>query len=202
VLRFERVTRVYRDTPGAAPKRALDDVSFTLERGSRTALVGPNGAGKTTLLRIAATLDAPTSGSVRLDGASDAPAARRRLAYLAQEPGLYDALTVRENLAFVARFYGRGSDVPRAAAALAVPLDARAASLSRGERQRAAIARALLAGDILLLDEPTTALDDEGRARALAALDEAPATLLVATHDDELVKRCDRVLRLDGGRLA
>ena len=202
VLSFDRVGRRY----GAV--RALDEVSFTLAQGTLTALVGANGSGKSTLLRLAATLDAPTSGALRVEGVDpdDGAAHRRQVGWLAQEPGLYEDLTVRENLAFLAAFHGRAREVDEAAARFGIGgrLDARVRGLSRGERQRAALARATLGGPLLLLDEPTTALDPEGAAqavRALAALRGA-RTLLVATHDAALVAAADRVLRLDGGRLA
>src|SRR5688572_8766534 len=104
VLSFRDVTRRY----GAA--RALDGVSFALEPGTLTVLAGENGAGKSTALRLAALLEAPTSGVV-------AGVGRRDLAWLGQEPGLYDDLTVRENLAFSARFFGRADEVDPAAGA-------------------------------------------------------------------------------------
>lgn len=189
MLACDRVTRVFHD----ATRRqvALDDVTFTVREGEVVALTGANGAGKSTLLRICAGLDRPTTGSARRTGA---------VGWLGQDAGLYDALTARENLAFVARFHGRLSEVEPVARALDVPLDARASALSRGERQRAAIARAALGGPLMLLDEPTTALDADGRFRLAGLL--AGRTALLATHDDELVKRCDRVLSLSGGRLA
>jgi len=192
VLAFEGVTRRFR------ARKALDDVSFRLAPGSFTALTGANGAGKTTLLRLAAALDSPTAGRVAL-GAS--------VGWLGPEPGLYDDLTARENLAFVAGFFGRSEDDITAAAAhfgIEAALDARARALSRGEKQRVALARASLAGDLMLLDEPTTGLDAEGAelaARALLAL-RGPRTILAATHDPALVAKADRVLRLEGGRLA
>ncbi|MEA3199539.1 MAG: heme exporter protein [Thermoplasmata archaeon] len=196
VLAFESVSRRF------GRRLALDGVSFRLDAGQLVALVGPNGAGKTTLLRLAATLDAPTSGRVTPDGIE----ARRRIGWLGGEPALYDDLTVRENLAFVASFFGHGAEVADAAARFGIAhrLDTRAGALSRGERQRAALARATLAGDLLLLDEPTTALDAEGADAALRALVELRGrrTMLVATHDAALVAKADRVLRLQEGRLA
>lgn len=188
--------------------RALSDVTFALERGTLTALVGPNGSGKTTLLRVAAGLERPDAGAVRVDGleAEDDPVAyRRRLGWLGQADGLYDELSVRENLALVARLHGSLERLPRAVDAFDVPkLDEAVRRLSRGERQRAALARATLGGPLLLLDEPTTALDAEGSARAIAALFglRGERTILVATHDEEIVKRADRVLRLDRGSIA
>lgn len=191
MLRFEDVTRRY----GRA--LALDRVSFALEPGTLTALVGENGAGKTTLLRIAATLERPTSGAVTPDER------RSRIGWLGQEPGLYEELTVRENLLFAARLFGREGEVEGLARAFEARTDERVRHLSRGERQRAALARAFACGDILLLDEPTTALDAEGAAQVARVLEsrKGASTMLVATHDAELVKRADRVLRLQGGRL-
>jgi ABC-type multidrug transport system ATPase subunit len=194
VLRFDAVSRRYGDA------LALDRVTFALQPATMTALVGANGAGKSTLLRIAATLERPSEGTVTPE-----PERRRaRLGWLGQDPGLYDDLTVRENLAFAARFFGRSDDVERVAQSVGVvKLDDRARKLSRGERQRAALARALLGGELLLLDEPTSALDADAARACIDVLDAQRDTraLLVATHDAELVKRADRVLRLDHGRL-
>jgi ABC-type multidrug transport system ATPase subunit len=199
MLRLEEVTRRYGAT------RALDGVTLALDPGSLTALVGENGAGKTTLLRIGATLESPSAGIARVAGARGADA-RRQIAWLGQEPGLYDELTARENLRFAARLFGREREVADAARAFDVEakLDLRARILSRGERQRVALARAWLGGPLMLLDEPTTALDAEGAQRAIETLIglRGTRTMLVATHDAELVKRADRVLRLSHGRLA
>ena len=192
VLRFEDVTRRYGRTV------ALDRVSFELAPGKLTVLVGENGAGKSTLLRIAATLERPSAGRVT-------PHERRaQVGWLGQEPGLYDELTVRENLLFAARFFGRANEVPLMAHTFGAKLDERARHLSRGEKQRAALARAFVCGKVLLLDEPTTGLDTEGASACLDALvaQRGARTMLAATHDPELVKRADVVLRLHGGRLA
>jgi ABC-type multidrug transport system ATPase subunit len=192
VLAFRDVGRRYGQT------LALDRVSFLLDPGTLTVVTGANGAGKSTLLRLAALLETPTAG--RVEGI-----ARRDVAWLGQEPGLYEDLTVRENLAFAARFFGRADEVPFACEAfgIAKKMEERASALSRGEKQRAALARALLCGPLMVLDEPTSALDADAAQAATATLAELRGrrTLLVATHDAELVKRADRVLRLDQGRL-
>ena len=200
MLAFEGVGRVYRDA--GRRHAALEDVTFRLARGSLVGLAGENGAGKSTLLRIAATLDEPTTGRAMVDGKTGADA-RRRVGWLGQDAGLYGALTVRENLAFVARFHGRENDIKMISDSLGVRLEEPARMLSRGERQRAAVARAFLGGDLVLLDEPTTALDAEGRDRLVRLLEASRGarTVLVATHDDALLAKCDRVLRLQGGRL-
>lgn len=188
--------------------RALDDVTLALDAGTLTVLTGENGAGKTTLLRVAATLDAPDAGEVRIDGLDpreEGAAARSRLSWLGQEPGLYDELSVRENLALVAAFHGKKGEVEKAAARFGVRerLDEPARRLSRGQRQRAALARALLGGPLMLLDEPTTALDERSAREAVDVLlaQRGARTLLVATHDPALVERADRVVRLRAGRL-
>ena len=200
MLAFEGVSRRF----GAL--RALDGVTFRLAPGTLTALVGANGSGKSTLLRIAATLDEATAGRVTLQGADDGAAHRRQVGWLGQEPGLYEDLTVRENLSFLAGFHGRPGEVEPAARRFGIAhrLDHRARRLSRGERQRAALARATLGGPLLLLDEPTTALDPDAAEAAVRALVDLKGarTLLVATHDAALVRASDRVLRLSGGRLA
>lgn len=200
MLAFREVSRRF------GPLRALDAVTFRLAPGTLTALVGANGSGKSTLLRIAATLDEPTAGQVVVEGAEDGAARRRQVGWLGQEPGLYEDLTVRENLAFLAAFHGRAGEVEAAAARFGIAhrLDQRVRRLSRGERQRAALARATLCGPLLLLDEPTTALDPEAAEAAVRALADLRdgRTLLVATHDAALIRAADRVLRLAGGRLA
>lgn len=202
VLVTEGLTRAF------GPRRALDGVSIGVPRGALVALIGPNGAGKSTLLRLAAGLDRPTSGRVLIAGIDpqqDGPAARSNLSFLAQDAGLYDALTVRENLAFVAQYFGRVAEITRVAETMGIAslLDERAGTLSRGERQRAVISRAFLGGELLLLDEPTTALDEDARARLLCALGSrrGKRTMLVATHDEEIAKRCDTTLHLAGGHL-
>lgn len=202
MLAFRDVSRRYDRT------LALAGVSFELAEGSFTVLLGANGSGKSTLLRLGATLDQPTSGEVAVGGAdarTRGVEARRHVAYLGQEPGLYGELTVRENLTFVADFYGKTFALEHAARAVGIEtrLEERARTLSRGQRQRAALARALLAGDLLLLDEPTTGLDATGTTQLLDALAtlKGTRTTLVATHEPLLISVADRVLVLDKGSL-
>jgi ABC-2 type transport system ATP-binding protein len=201
------------DYPGT---RALDGVSFWLAAGSVTALVGPNGAGKTTLLRCLAGLDAPHGGSVLLDGidvASDPRAAHARLGFLPDHFGLYAELTARRCLQHAGASRGLvGAALDRRIAdtahsvGLADKLDDKAGSLSRGQRQRLALAQAILhRPKVLLLDEPASGLDPEARAalsdlmRALAA---DGMTLLVSSHIlAELETYCSAMLVLDRGRV-
>ncbi|MCU0625951.1 MAG: heme ABC exporter ATP-binding protein CcmA [Gemmatimonadaceae bacterium] len=175
-------------------RRALGDVSLAVHAGECLALFGPNGAGKTTLLRSLAGLLRPSSGEVRLHGERlpGTPATRARVGLLSHHSMLYDALTVRENVAFAAALHGMGDEDPAIDATLArLDLAARALvpvrALSRGWQQRTSIARAIVHGpSLVLLDEPYTGLDVAG-ARALTALlrtlrDEGRALVLV-THD-------------------
>ena len=175
-------------------RRALDDVTLSVRAGECLALFGPNGAGKTTLLRSLAGLLRPTAGEVRLLGAAlpGEPATRARVGLLSHHSMLYDALTVRENVAFAASLHGIGAGDAAIDAALArLGLEGRAATpvraLSRGWQQRTSIARAIVHGPALvLLDEPYTGLDVAG-ARALTmllrTLRDDGAALVLVTHD-------------------
>jgi ABC-2 type transport system ATP-binding protein len=186
---------------------AIDDVSFTLEPGEIFALLGPNGAGKTTTLRILAGLIAPTTGSVEIDGQrmgpQSAPQLRSRIGFLTEAPGLWDRLTVRDNLLVYARMYGLPA--PRKVVDDALERfeirdrgDDRAAQLSKGLKQRVALARSLLHDPrIAMLDEPTSGLDP-GSAREVRdlvlRLRAQGRTILLCTHNlDEVERVADRV---------
>jgi heme exporter protein A len=188
-LEVQGLTRAY----GA--RLALDDVSFALEPGAFLVVLGPNGAGKTTLLRVLARLLRPDRGRVLLDGGDwlAAPPARQREVGLATHATfLYDGLTARENLVFCGELYGLANPWSAAIEALAAmrlehAADRRAGTLSRGESQRLAIARALLHRPrLLLFDEPFTGLDPTA-ARVLGdmlgALHTAGRTIVMTTHD-------------------
>ena len=196
--------------------RALHDVSFRVPRGSVTALVGPNGAGKTTLLSCIAALAEPLAGTVHVDGVDMLAAPRRghrRIGYLKDFFGLYDALSVRRTLWHAARSQGiPGADceavVARVARALALEalMPATAGSLSRGQRQRLAIARTLVHGpSVLLLDEPASGLDPEARhdlAMLMRRLQSDGVTLLVSSHIlAELAEYSTEMMIIRDGRL-
>ncbi len=185
----------------------VDDVTFNVARGEIVALLGPNGAGKTTTLRMLAGLIAPTSGEVAIDGVvmsrSSGAALRRRIGFLTEAPGLWDRLTVRENLSIYSGLY-KLETTPRRLSELIEALDltdhiaTRAAELSKGTRQKVALARALLhSPDVLLLDEPTSGLDPEVTRTVRALLAEqrtAGCALLLSTHNlDEAERIADRV---------
>jgi heme exporter protein A len=173
---------------GAA--RALDDISFSLTAGRTLVVFGPNGAGKTTLLRVLAGLIKPQSGAVHLDGG------RRAIGWIGHHAHLYGHLTVLENLRFWGALYGlgRAAAEQRASDVLGrLGLLDRAGqvvrTLSRGQLQRAAIARALIHDPVvLLLDEPFTGLDLSAAAefrRLLAELAGRGRVLVMATHNVE-----------------
>jgi len=196
----------------------LSDVTFRIESGTFAALAGPSGSGKTSLLRVLALLDDPAAGAVKLwqrefspaTVAQPAAAARvyPRLNYVPQMLGLWPHLTIRENLTFSLSNHSQPRiSLEELCAQLDITriLDRRPGSASQGQRQRAALARALLLDpQVLLLDEVTAALD-----RALAAIVwtllqsfvERGGVILASTHDAYLAERCNRLYRISEGCL-
>jgi ABC-2 type transport system ATP-binding protein len=195
--------------------RVLSDLNLTVTRGEIVGLLGPNGSGKTTTLRLAAGYLWPDSGRVFLNEQSLTPestALRQRIGYLPERIPLYDPLTVRQQLVFVARARGlRGaavrSAVTEAAAAFDLePVIARVVGrLSKGFRQRVGLAQALLGEpDLLLLDEPTSGLDPFQilEAREMIRRASAHRAVIVSTHIvQEISALCSRVVYLREGRL-
>lgn len=190
----------------------LRGIDLRLAPGHSVAVLGANGSGKSTLLRMAATLLAPTHGEVRLFGAPAGrpPAARRRLGFVSHESLLYDHFTLHENLTFFAGLYGvdrRSIETVAAEMALTPLLGRRVRLLSRGQRQLADLARALLHDpELLILDEPSTGLDLDAAAgleRLLRVQKSRGRALLLATHDvREAQALADRAAVLQGGHLA
>jgi heme exporter protein A len=171
---------------------ALRDLTFDIAPGERVAVLGPNGAGKTTLLRVLALLAAPTSGRLEIGGYAadrDAAAIRPTLGAVLHESLLYSDLTVLENLQFFARLYGLHAPSGCFAAllerlGLTAQAGLRVKHLSRGQRQRASLARALVHNPtLLLLDEPDTGQDPASLKRVERELLAAPGrTILFSTH--------------------
>jgi ABC-2 type transport system ATP-binding protein len=197
-------------------RRALHGVSFSVERGSVTALVGPNGAGKTTLMSCLAALTRPLSGSVVVDGIDmlrNPREGHRRIGYLKDFFGLYNSLTVRQTLLHAARC--QGVESPRCATVvdeMAQALDltnlmsSAAGELSRGQRQRLAIARTMVHKPaVLLLDEPASGLDPEARnelALLMRKLQAGGVTLLVSSHIlAELAEYSTQMMIIHDGRV-
>jgi putative ABC transport system ATP-binding protein len=207
------------DTP-AGSIDVLSDIAFEVERGETVAIVGESGSGKSTLLSLLAGLDAPTRGSIRVDGCdlgkmAEAELSRfraRALGIVFQQFHLMSGLTARENVTLPLELQAIGDAEARARVALEqVGLAARAdhlpAKLSGGECQRVAIARALVVEPALLLaDEPSGSLDARtGKLVTELLFDlvkRRSTTLLLVTHSEELASSCDRCLELVSGRLA
>ncbi len=211
VLEAEDLALEYRD--GRRHVRAVDGVNLALRRGEFVGLVGPSGSGKSSLLFLLAGLRAPDRGVVRLLGRpvprradESAQLRRRHVGFLFQEPFLVPYLDVREN----ALVHTRGEEAEERLLTLAraigmeTMLDERPHRLSGGERQRAGVLRALVgAPDLVLADEPTGNLDSTTGHAVIDVLRESAhrAALLVVTHDEGMLERADRVLRLADGRL-
>ena len=190
-------------------RTALEGIGLELSRGETLLVLGSNGAGKTTLLRILATLLRPSGGEAAVLGCSlpgEAWKLRGRIGYLGHEPLLYRDLSGRENLRFQARLHGIGRRGAESrieellrATGMERRADERVAELSAGMRQRLSICRCVLhEPELLLLDEPDSNLDAEGREQARALIGAAPGrTRVVVTHDPERhLPEAGQVLRL------
>jgi putative ABC transport system ATP-binding protein len=216
MIELDDLVRVFGRGEGAV--RALDGVTLSLDRGSFTAIMGPSGSGKSTLLQLAAGLDRPTSGGVRigdqhLDGLSENALARlrrERIGFVFQSFNLLGALTAEQNVSLPSRLAGRR--VPRATIRAALEgvglgdrVKHRPAQLSGGQQQRVAIARALVGRPaIVLADEPTGNLDSSTGASIMGLIRElnaAGATILIITHDAGLADGLPRRIRVLDGRV-
>jgi heme ABC exporter ATP-binding subunit CcmA len=185
----------------------LAGVDLTLAGGRTLGLLGPNGSGKSTLLRCIAGLLRPRVGQVLVDGRESVelpPAERARVAYAGHRPLLWGGLSARENLVLCAGLYGLPASLAEpalAAADLVAEAGRPAATLSQGQRQRLALARALLPSPALLvLDEPHSGLDEAsvGRLDALLQAARGSMTLVIATHEHaRATQLCDELLRLE-----
>jgi putative ABC transport system ATP-binding protein len=218
VLAASKLTRKVSSPEGTLT--IVDGIDLQIGRGESVAVVGPSGAGKSTLLALLAGLDSPTSGEVWLDGSplteldEDGRAAlrARRVGFVFQSFHLVPSLTALENVMLPLELAGDQQARDSAEAVLErVGLTARRRhyprQLSGGERQRVAIARAFVGQPLVLFaDEPTGNLDAETGRRVADLLfslnDEAGTTLVLVTHEERLAGRCDRSLRMMGGKLA
>ncbi|MEN1680657.1 MAG: ATP-binding cassette domain-containing protein [Planctomycetota bacterium] len=206
-----------QDLTTAAGQFRLTGVSFSVADRAYAVLMGATGSGKTTLLETICGLRRAESGTIRLGGqdVSNWPPAARRVGYVPQEGAVFPRMTVRENLAFGLRMAGRPrrereERAEQLAALLGVSalLDRRATRLSGGETQRVALGRALATRpQVLILDEPLSALDEATHAQMLELLQtvrkEAPVTILHVTHNrHEAEQLADTRLLIERGRVA
>jgi ABC-2 type transport system ATP-binding protein len=195
---------------------AVDDVSFTVERGRTVGLLGPNGAGKTTTLAMITGLTPPDSGSISVAGATlaaDADGLKRRIGLVPQDLALYEEIPARANLELFGALYGmRGPQLNHAIddalrlVGLADRAGDKVASFSGGMKRRLNIAGAMLHGpELILFDEPTVGVDPQSRNAIfdnLAELKRRGKTLVYTTHYMEEAERlCDRILIIDHGRI-
>ncbi|HEX5385406.1 MAG TPA: ABC transporter ATP-binding protein [Gemmatimonadales bacterium] len=208
MIEVESLSKVY------GPVDAVQGLTFRVGPGEVLGLVGPNGAGKTTTLRSIAGIVRPTAGTIRIAGydlARDPVSAKRALAFVPDEPHLFDYLTVEEHLRFIGRLYGV-ADVGARMAALLAELELTdkrnvlPGELSRGMRQKLAIACGLLhEPKALVLDEPLTGLDPVGIRRLKETIRRraaAGAAVILSSHLLHLVEEvCDRVLVMRQGRV-
>ena len=206
-LEVSKVWKYYGDFP------ALRDIQLSIEPGSTVALLGRNGAGKTTLLRIIAGLSKASEGSVSIQGASvREQSTRRRIGVLGHGISLYDELSATENLVLFAKLYGLDEPEKKALAwlertGLDRVRDGLVREFSRGMRQRLAVARAFMhEPEVLLLDEPFTALDDRAIAVLQSLLADAHAsgrTIVLSTHQlREALELATHVALIQRGQLA
>ena len=215
-IQFENVTFSYPARPAV---KALDEVDLMIESGETVAFVGPSGAGKTTIIQMILRFYDPQTGRILLDGhaLSDLgrDAFREHIALVPQDPVIF-ATSARENIRF-GRLNATDEQVETAAKAAAAhefiqslpegydsPLGERGVMLSGGQKQRIAIARAILRdAPVLLLDEATSALDAESEVLVQAAVDSLSAdrTTLIVAHRLATVKKADRIVVLDAGRI-
>jgi putative ABC transport system ATP-binding protein len=219
LITLDHATKTYRHGSLAVP--ALTDFSLTVEAGEFTVLAGPSGSGKTTVLNLVGGLDRPSSGTVMVGDldVGTAPAAiladyrLHRVGFIFQSYNLIPVLTAAENAEFTLMLQG----VPRperrrrvtelfTELAIAGLEERRPADLSGGQQQRVAIARALAASpDVVLADEPTANLDSRTAEELLDLMRDLNArrgvTFLFSSHDDRVIGRARRVVRLEDGRL-
>jgi putative ABC transport system ATP-binding protein len=219
MISVRHLARIYR--MGEVEVRALQGVSFDIQRGEFVAIIGPSGSGKSTLMNLIGCLDTPTSGHYRLDGlpierldpALLAAVRNKKIGFVFQQFHLLARKTALENVALPLAYRGgvpRAEQLERAAVALErVGLghrkDHRPWELAGGQQQRVAIARALVTNPALLLaDEPTGALDTRTSAELmelLSELNQSGMTIVLVTHEHDIARYARRILELRDGLL-
>jgi putative ABC transport system ATP-binding protein len=218
ILNVSKLKKSY--SSGSGSLTVLDDISFSVEEGETFSIVGPSGSGKTTLLGLSAGLDRPDSGTIELCGVEistlnedeRALLRNRKIGFIFQDFQLLPTLTAQENVAVPLELQGAKNAAAKAATllekvGLADRMHHYPSQLSGGEQQRVALARAFSnTPAILFADEPTGELDEATGQKIIQLLfdlnKEAGTTLIIITHDMELAKKTQRILRLKGGKIS
>ena len=217
ILRVEHLKKTYGEGENAV--HALDDVSFSVDKGEFTAIIGPSGSGKSTLLHILGAVDVPTSGKVYMDGQDVfaqneeelAVFRRRQVGLIYQFYNLIPVLNVRENIALPILMDGRKINEKRLQEMIhTLRLEGREKhlpnQLSGGQQQRVSIGRALMnAPAVVLADEPTGNLDSRNSHEIMELLKESNKrynqTLIMITHDENIALQADRIIAIEDGRI-
>ena len=217
ILKVEHLSKIYGK--GETAVRALDDISFTVEKGEFTAIIGPSGSGKSTLLHLIGGVDFPTSGKVIIDGTDIyklnetklAIFRRRQIGLIYQFYNLIPVLNVKENLSLPLLLDGRKADENRLSniikmLGLQKRINHLPNQLSGGQQQRVSIGRALINHPALVLaDEPTGNLDRKNSHEIIELLKmsnrEFNQTLILITHDESIALQADRIITIEDGKI-
>lgn len=218
LLRVGHLSRYYGQ--GTAQVKALEDVSFSVEKGEFVAIMGPSGSGKSTLMHLLGGVDRPTSGQVFLQGTDlygiDETALaifrRRQIGLVYQFYNLIPVLNVRENLTLPLLLDGRRVNKAQLEQLVEIlgledRLEHLPHQLSGGQQQRVSIGRAVIASPALMLaDEPTGNLDSRSSAQVMALLryfhQKKGQTLIMITHDERIARQADRLITIEDGKIA
>jgi putative ABC transport system ATP-binding protein len=219
MIQIDQLSKVF--TMGENEIRALDNVSFNIDKGEMVAIMGPSGSGKSTLMSIVGCLDAPTAGSYSLDGSpvehmTDTQLAdvrNKKIGFVFQQFNLLSRTSALENVLLPLTYTGMGGRASRDKALQALEMvglqdrvDHNPSELSGGQQQRAAIARALVNDPaIILADEPTGALDSKTGAEIIGLFQslhkDFGQTVILVTHDPFIARHTDRIIRLADGNI-
>ncbi|PLW96661.1 MAG: macrolide ABC transporter ATP-binding protein [Marinilabiliales bacterium] len=219
IIKIENLSRTYTETE--VEVKAVNNVSLNIDEGEFTAIVGPSGSGKTTLLNMIGGLDAPTSGTISINGSSLGELGGRELidfrlrniGFVFQAYNLIPVLTASENIEFIMHLQGRSkaerksrTDELLSAVGLDGRGNSRPAQLSGGQQQRVAVARALASKPrFILADEPTANLDSKSTTKLLEIMEELNKkeniTFIFSTHDQRVVNKARRVVTLEDGKI-